>query len=135
VNRVNCEIVLDIRGIEIFWRIADAFQSGGTPDESLWTCLFETPGYEALTRSEYTPENLRKAISIGLDPERAYEARISSGTRLGQFVEHFRKAADRRLEIEAVVEELKNRSSRLGAMISDLVEGTCRRRALEGISR
>ncbi|TFG08047.1 hypothetical protein EU538_07790 [Candidatus Thorarchaeota archaeon] len=116
------KIALNFRGIEIFWRIADAFQSGGRPDEELWERLFKTPGYAALTRSEFAPQNLRKAISIALDPKRAYEARSSADTRLGAFVEHFREAADRRLEIEAVVDELKNRSLRLGDTILNLVE-------------
>ncbi|TFF86420.1 hypothetical protein EU519_01365 [Candidatus Thorarchaeota archaeon] len=119
---MTCEITLDFRGVELFWRILHAFQSGGRPEEDTWDRLFNTPGYAALTESEFDTENLRKAISLALDPKRAYEARSSKGTRLGEFVEHFREVADRRLGIEIVMEELRNRSTRLEIAISDLVE-------------
>ncbi len=123
VNRVTCEIILDFRGVDFFWRILDMFQSGTRLQHEVWERLFGTPGYAALTKSEFSRDDLRQAMSIAFDPNRAFEARSSNGTELGRFVEHFRKVADRRSEIEAVLEGLKDRAARLGDTVSDLVRG------------
>ncbi|TXT57920.1 MAG: hypothetical protein BAJATHORv1_10629 [Candidatus Thorarchaeota archaeon] len=115
------EVLFDFSGVELFWKIVDTFESKHNPQEELWHTLFNSPGYSALTKSEFSQEKLQNAMSIALDPKRAIEAHFSQDASIGGIVSHFQEVVKRRMELETLFDELKGKSANIETDIFDLV--------------
>jgi len=59
---------IDLSGVHHFWEIVDIFEKGDKPNESKWDELFDTPGYDILTKIEFSEEFFRKALNLAYGP-------------------------------------------------------------------
>jgi hypothetical protein len=107
----------DFSGIEKFWRIVDILEKDREPAESHWDDLFETPGYAALLRREFSRKYFQDIIRAVFMPSKASSAVsiIRAYKEAGGFlswytpgvIQGYRKAKKDRTWIEARVQELK----------------------------
>lgn len=93
----------DVSSVDAFWRIADDLSRDIEPDEEVWASLFRTPGYRALTASEFTQdffrESWRLAFSPGLGTESPPQRRL-------RYIQHYREVLDRKSEIVSFLDSV-----------------------------
>jgi len=98
---------VDVSGIELFWQVVDSLSEDQEPSQELWRALFATPGYSALTQSEFEPsffqENFRLAYMPSLRDFLA--SALEEGTN-ARYLGHYAQVEERRAELVAFTEEL-----------------------------
>jgi hypothetical protein len=102
------EVQLDFSGVDGFWEIAEIITRGDEPTVGQWQQLLGTPGYAALTRSEFPPDFFSKAINLALDSTRAAEREALTGGA-ARIVNHVHDARGRKQELQDWADELRNR--------------------------
>ncbi len=104
----------DFSGMEQFWIITQKIEEGKEPSEQDWTNLFNTPGYMALTKSEFRKEMFREYFCLVFDTGKkdSLEVKLNdpgfSGYRKG-ILKHYITVKGSRAELESQIELLKNR--------------------------
>jgi hypothetical protein len=101
------DLGLDFSGVEAFWDLAETLRGGGQPTARQWGELLDSPGYQALTQSEFEPEFFREAFALALAPSRAGGREVLEGGRLARVVHHVRRAVELELELRAWTDELR----------------------------
>lgn len=61
----------DFSGMDRFWEVVAVLEADRDPTTAQWNALFETPGYRALTASEFDRSFLEDAFEIAFRPSRA----------------------------------------------------------------
>ena len=89
------ELHLDFSGIEAFWDIARTLERDEPPTAGQWEALLASPGYQALTLSEFRPEFFREAFTLALAPSRAEERALLEDGKLARIVQHVRRVSER----------------------------------------
>ena len=64
------KIKLDLSGFELFWNIVEKIETSTEPSEEEWISLFNTPGYQALTTTEFNEDFFKQSFLAVFDPER-----------------------------------------------------------------
>ncbi len=59
---------IDLSGVHHFWEIVDIYKKGDKPNESKWDELFDTPGYDILTKIEFSEDFFRKVLNLAYGP-------------------------------------------------------------------
>jgi hypothetical protein len=91
----------DFSGMERFWDVVSVLEADRDPTTDQWSALFETPGYRALTASEFDRSFLQDAFTLAFRPPR--DARLSGELveqTVRRYVEHYRQVGERRTELE-----------------------------------
>jgi len=98
---------IDVTALEPFWQIVDTLSADREPSPELWEALLSTPGYLALTESEFVPsyfvESFRLVYMPSLVDSLAVALEDASGSRR---LRHYLQVAERRTELTAFSEEL-----------------------------
>lgn len=91
----------DFTALDHFWKIVGSLQRDEEPSAAAWDSLFATPGYAALTRSEFRPAFFREAFALTYRAARAAERRAAQDTsaRLRPYLRHYERIAARRHEL------------------------------------
>lgn len=102
----------DFNGVECFWQVHDQLRRGEDVTGAQWKRLFATPGYAALTASEFLPGSFVERWTAAYHPEAeaqraAYEAKGDSRYR------HFCEVARRRDELERFQSDLARRQDEI----------------------
>jgi hypothetical protein len=98
---------VDLAAIELFWQVVDTLSSDLEPSPALWTALFDTPGYRALTRSEFDPGFFRRNFRLAYKPSLRDSLTIAGEElRAGRFLRHYEQVGQRRVELESFAAEL-----------------------------
>ena len=112
---------VDVSGIELFWQVVDSLSEDREPSPELWRTLFETPGYSALTRSEFESSFFQENFRLVFMPSlRDSLARVlDEGTNI-RYLRHYTQVDERRAELVAFAEglgrsDLMEEPSRLAA--------------------
>ena len=98
---------IDASAIGPFWQIVDTLSQDFEPSPRLWRALFDTPGYRALTRTEFEPHRLQEGFRLAYMPSRAdrLDGAVESGGE-SRRLRHYRQVLERRTELEAFAGEL-----------------------------
>lgn len=99
---------VDVSGIDLFWQVVDTLSQDEEPSSELWHALFATPGYRALTQSEFEQSFFRESFRIAYMP--SFESSLSSSLEEGnnaRLLEHYVQVGEHRADLEAFVEDLK----------------------------
>ena len=98
---------VDVSGIEQFWQVVDSLSEDREPSPELWRTLFETPGYSALTRSEFESSFFQENFRLVFMPSlRDSLARVlDEGTNI-RYLRHYTQVDERRAELVAFAEGL-----------------------------
>jgi len=64
---------VDFSGLDTFWEIVSILEKDNNPPAELWKKLFTTPGYAALTKSEFRREFFIKRFELAFMPSRKSE--------------------------------------------------------------
>lgn len=100
--------VVDVSGIELFWRVVDSLSRDEEPNPELWRSLFASPGYSALTRSEFAPSTFQENFRLAYMPSlRDSLARTLDEGTTDRRLRHYVQVAERRSELADFAEELK----------------------------
>jgi hypothetical protein len=91
----------DFSGITAFWDVVDTLLQDRSPSSEQWDRIFETPGYAALTASEFDPEFFKEQFALAYQPSREAErvAALDSATST-RFLRHYRRVGDARSQLE-----------------------------------
>jgi hypothetical protein len=103
----SASISLDVSGVRQFWTIVDLLVEDTEPDPAAWDSLFATPGYRALTASEFTPSFFQENFRLAYMPSRrhALVQELEDG-RAARYLRHYRRVLEQRAQLEAFTAEL-----------------------------
>ncbi len=94
----------DFSGFDQFIRVATSLKAGREPERADWKLLFECPGYQALTRSEFPRESLAQIWRDALG-QAGYDGCASDGRR--RLMAHARRALTCRQQLLQTREQLE----------------------------
>ncbi len=100
---------VDLSGVRLFLDLTAQLEQDKEPTPGQWEALFATPGYAALTKSEFTKEFFVERFKMAFMPSRKadLEAQMKKDTGFwAQFLPHYVKARQMRKEIERRVAEM-----------------------------
>ena len=107
-------ISLDVSGVRQFWTIVDLLVKDTEPEPAVWDSLFTTPGYLALTASEFTPSFFQENFRLAYKPSRRHAlVRELEDGRAARYLRHYRQVLERRAQLVAFTAELPD-SDKLG---------------------
>lgn len=86
----------DFSGMDRFWEVVSVLEEDREPTVDQWSALFETPGYRALTASEFDRSFFQDAFEIAFRPSGGTD--IIEG-RFQRYVEHYRRVGAARVEL------------------------------------
>lgn len=98
----------DFSSVDSFWPIVDALSRDVEPGEDTWASLFRTPGYRALTASEFSRDFFRECWRLAFQPSMQME---DPPPRRARYIEHYRKVLARKDEIVAFLQKCKRSHS------------------------
>jgi hypothetical protein len=101
------EPIVDFSGVHEFARIVATLQGDEEPAPEAWARLFRTPGYAALTRSEFPESFFMDRFRLVFMPSKAREldeALESADGWTGAYLRHYVRVRDRWDEIMAYVD-------------------------------
>jgi hypothetical protein len=106
---------LDVSGIRQFWSIVDLLVEDTEPERTAWDSLLATPGYRALTASEFTPSFFQENFRLAYMPSRQYALarQLGEDGRAARYLRHYRQVLEQRAELETFTAELPG-SDKLG---------------------
>lgn len=100
---------IDLGAIELFWQIVDLLSQDEEPSPELWEALFATPGYSALTQSEFEPSFFHESFRLAYMPSLNDSfSRALEEEKNHRRLRHYRKVVERRAELETFSENLKH---------------------------
>jgi hypothetical protein len=89
---------LEFSGLEGFWRAHDTLRRGADVSDVEWKALFATPGYRALTASEFKPEWFVRRWVAAYHPGAGAE-RSALEAKADRHLKHFLAVSERRAEL------------------------------------
>jgi hypothetical protein len=91
----------DFSAMAPFWTVHDSLTADREPSAEEWAALLDTPGYRALTRSEFTNEFFQQAFRLTFMPSMKDDLESALGDeRQARFLRHYLDASQRRDELE-----------------------------------
>jgi len=99
---------LDFSGIDEFWKITSILSNNIDPEERNWHALFNTPGYSALTQSEFSQAYFKRYFRFAYMPNKSdslKEELAKSHWRI-QYLNHMTKVLLKKEEIQNHQKEL-----------------------------
>ena len=112
---------LDFSGVDQFLKIAASLEKDKDPDTADWEVLFDTPGYAALTQSEFNREFFRENFSLVFMPslQEELEQRLDEEKERPahfRFLHHYLDAKQRR---EAMAEYADSLRANAGTLLEE----------------
>ena len=103
---------LDFSGFEQFLLIGSILEQDREPKQEEWDRLFETPGYEILTHSEFSRDFFKRNFRLVFMPSQSQELKKTLKEEAGQpphvqFVNHFLEAKQNREELIRYTDSLR----------------------------
>ncbi len=119
---IYCQSKFDFSGINQFWILYAKLTNDEIPDNSDWSNLFDTPGYNELIRKEFSKEFFIKYYSYAFMPsyQKESEDELAKDNRRVQYLKHL-------ISIKDKIELLKNYQKQLendSMIIADAIEMT-----------
>jgi hypothetical protein len=99
----------DFSAIEPFWAVKSTLESGQEPSQEQWDALLDTPGFLALTMSEFTPEFFRRNIELAFMPSLASEREEALAGPNGSYIKHYLHVAGERESLGQHLAKLKSK--------------------------
>jgi hypothetical protein len=101
----------DFSAMAPFWEVHDSLTADREPSTEEWAALLNSPGYRALTRSEFTNEFFQESFRLALMPSRKDEFETAlADERQARFLRHYVDVSRRRDELERHLEHLQSSS-------------------------
>jgi hypothetical protein len=100
-------IQLDFSGIDQLTRIITILEEDRIPDQNEWDLLFNTPGYAALTKSEFTTEYFINAFKLTFMPSMQDSISIELQKIGGMKKEYLAHILKLKTEMEAINDQRK----------------------------
>jgi hypothetical protein len=101
----------DFTGIEMFWHIVDILQLDKEPDPALWDQVLTTPGYMALTASEFETDFFVKNFRLAYMPSLAAERQNAlADPATKRYLQHYTEVLQRRDDLAEHQGRLTSRS-------------------------
>ncbi len=94
---------LDFSSVDLFWPVADELSRGTEPDQKVWSSLFETPAYLALTASEFSVDFFKQCWRLAYSPHPCSEP---PPPRRLRFVRHYRQVLEKKGELVQFLDKL-----------------------------
>jgi hypothetical protein len=94
----GAQTVADISGVRLFLELTALLERNIQPAPDQWDALFATPGYAALTRSEFRKEFFVDRFNLAFMPSR--KAELEAQVKRDRYLAHYVQAKERRKEIE-----------------------------------
>jgi len=89
----------DFAGMTAFWKVHLLLAAGRGPSQADWDGLFSTPGYMALTASEFSRQSFVDLWLLAYRPGGPVPAAGSLSPGAARRLEHYREAAERKAEL------------------------------------
>jgi len=105
----------DFSAMRHFWRVFESLQADSEPTQGQWDALFQTPGYLALTASEYRRERFVDTFRLAFKPSLAAERQMALVEGPSEFLEHCLRIAEK-------APVLKEQELRLAGVEQDLLD-------------
>lgn len=98
----------DFSGIDAFWEVLALLEMDKSPSAERWSILLDTPGYRALTKSEFDRSFFKENFELAFMPSREEDlAAALVGGKTAPYLDHYVQVKERREELERQVEHLK----------------------------
>jgi hypothetical protein len=92
-----------------FWAAHDSLVADREPSAEQWRELLHTPGYKALTSSEFTDEFFQSSFRLAFMPSQRDELESAlTDQRLARFLRHYLDVSKRRDELDRRLEHLQS---------------------------
>ncbi len=82
-------MLFDCRPMSLFWEVASTLRSGREPGREEWQALFGTPGYQALTASEFPAGFFQKRWRLAYNP--LWKGSGQALEEDDRFIRHYRR--------------------------------------------
>ena len=87
----------DFSSMESFWRVVELLEGDREPSPAQWDSLLSTPGYKALTASEFDPDFFVACFTLAYKPSHEDELRESmKEPRKARYLKHYLEVRDRK---------------------------------------
>ena len=93
----------DFSAVDHFWRMSEELTRGCEPGDRLWSAIFATAAYRALTASEFSRDFFKTCWRAAFRPD--CEAETVS-PHYDRFIDHYRRTARQRVPISKFLGEL-----------------------------
>ncbi len=97
--------MIDVSGMNYFWKVFDLLCKDQEPDQECWGSLFATPGYSVLTKSEFSPEFFMEKWRLAFQPNRR-EERKKALDKGDPFLKHYFAVLENKEELKAYQERV-----------------------------
>jgi len=97
----------DFAGLAGFRKIAEALEADLQPSPEAWEGLFATPGYAALTKSEFSRREMAENFRVALSPALGAEREVALAREEPRMVVNVVEARRRWAEVERLQEHLR----------------------------
>ena len=91
-----------------FWAIQSTLEADREPSEAQWAALLDTPGYQALTASEFSPEFFRSSFALAFMPSRIGEREVALSGPTGEYLRHYIHVAEQREQLTQHLDWLRS---------------------------
>jgi hypothetical protein len=99
----------DFSAIAPFWTVHDSLAADREPTAEEWAALLNTPGYRALTRTEFTNEFFKSMFRLAFMPSKKGELDTAlTDQRQARYLRHYLDVSQRREELEPHLEQLQS---------------------------
>ena len=116
-SKINCPD-FDFSALDQFWLILSFLEKDLEPNQEMWDSLFSTPGYIALTKSEFTHGFFIKMFKLAYMPSKKDEATtflIKAPAWQKAMLEHYHKIKADKLNIQAASNRFRARKNAIAA--------------------
>jgi len=91
----------DFTAIDAFWDILSLLEKDKIPPEGQWSALLDTPGYRALTKSEFERRFFTENFELAFMPSRKEAlSEALTGGRVAPYLAHYVQVKESREELE-----------------------------------
>lgn len=98
----------DFSAMAPFWAIQSALEADQDPPEEQWAGLLDTPGYQALTASEFTPEFFRNTFELAFRPSKIARRDSALAGPSGAYLSHYLHVAEQRAQLTEHLDSLQS---------------------------
>jgi len=102
--------IFDFTGVDAFWAVVDVLEADESPSDEQWSTLLRSPGYRALTVSEFTEDFFIQNFSLAYMPSKREALDEVLATGDDRFLQHYVEVGERRAELARQAEYLKTAS-------------------------
>jgi hypothetical protein len=96
-SRGSANPTFDFSAMDAFWQIVKTLEEDRDPSPEQWDSLLSTPGYMALTASEFDPVFFVTCFTLAYKPSRNAELQVAlKEPRKGRYLKHYLEVRSRR---------------------------------------